>query len=122
MPDIKFSVLKKQSAYSKELKKCFLCIAEKLEIMKRVNDPNIPNERSELMAKCLHRDKFLLSHVNLNGYSPKYAANWKENNQSLNISELTRPPEGLELAEGDATEGDQSTRPPQLTGKKITSH
>ena len=60
------------------------------------------------MAKCLHRDKFLLSHVNLNGYSPKYAANWKENNQSLNIAELIRPPEGLELAEGDATESDQS--------------
>ena len=108
MPDIKFSVLKKQSAYSKELKKCFLCIAEKLEIMKRVNDPNNLNERSELMAKCLHRDKFLLSHVNLNGYSPKYAANWKENNQSLNVAELIRPLEGQDTAEGGSTESDQS--------------
>ena len=70
MPQIKFEVLKKEKAYSKELKKCFLCTAEKIEIRKRINDPHNVNERSELMAKCLHRERHLLSHVNINGFKP----------------------------------------------------
>ena len=83
MPQIKLEVLKKEKAYSKELKKCFLCTAEKIEIMKRINDPHNVNKRSELMAKCLHRERHLLSPVNIIGLKPAYAVNWNSTDASM---------------------------------------
>ena len=69
--------------------------------MKRINDPHNVNERSELMAKCLHRERHLLSHVNINGYKPAYAVSWNSTDASLNAKELIRPPEVTGLNTGD---------------------
>ena len=68
MPKVKFKVLRKVQQYSPEAKKCCLCVLEKLEILKRVNDPNNLNNRSEIMAKCRHRRKFLLSNIDTRGH------------------------------------------------------
>ena len=71
VPNIKFKVLAKAKEYSAESKKCYLCCKEKIEIMRNINDPENLNSRSELMGKCRHRNKFLLSHVNLKNFVPK---------------------------------------------------
>ena len=41
--------------------------------MRKLNDPENLNTRSELMGKCRHRNKFLLSNVNLKNFTPKEA-------------------------------------------------
>ena len=55
--NIKWSVLKRVTAYAHGGKRCTLCIQEKLHIMK-CEKKKLLNRRSEFFAKGLHRDKF----------------------------------------------------------------
>ena len=57
--DIKWTVLRKAAAYRNTTRKCNLCIAEKLEIMKADKDRSL-NRRSELVSKCRHENQFYL--------------------------------------------------------------
>ena len=45
--------------YHNSSKRCDLCLAEKLHIIKRSNN-NLLNKRSELVSKCRHENKFYL--------------------------------------------------------------
>ena len=58
--EISWSIAGRAPAYSPEAKSCRLCILEKTLILTS-KDKNILNKRSELMNKCRHRTKFLLS-------------------------------------------------------------
>lgn len=58
--DIKWSVIARAPSYHPSRKKCELCLAEKFYILK-LHDSNILNTREEIMNKCRHRNKFLLS-------------------------------------------------------------
>ena len=60
VPRIKWKIVKQLPAYNPEIKKCLLCLGEKVEILKRDN-PNLLNKRSELVSKCRHRNKFMLN-------------------------------------------------------------
>ena len=57
--DIKWTVLRKAAAYRNTTRRCNLCIAEKLEIMKADKDRSL-NRRSELVSKCRHENQFYL--------------------------------------------------------------
>ena len=56
--DIKWSILKRASAYTAGRKNCPLCLEEKLCLLK-ANQKNSLNKRSELLTKCRHRNNFL---------------------------------------------------------------
>ena len=56
---VTWSILKKAPAYSKESQICQLCLTEKTLISLADNN-NTLNKRNEIIAKCRHRDKFLL--------------------------------------------------------------
>ena len=58
-PNIKWSILKKCTPYRAGAKQCNLCLWEKFFIVK--GDQNMINQKDELLGKCRHRDKFLLS-------------------------------------------------------------
>ena len=60
VPRIKWKIVKQLPAYNPEIKKCLLCLGEKVEILERDN-PNLLNKRSELVSKCRHRNKFMLN-------------------------------------------------------------
>ena len=55
--DIKWTVLRKAAAYRNTTRRCNLCIAEKLEIMKADKDRSL-NRRLELVSKCRHENQF----------------------------------------------------------------
>ena len=58
-PIIKWKIIKQLPAYNPEIKKCQLCLGEKMEILNR--DPaKLLNKRSELISTCRHRNKFLI--------------------------------------------------------------
>ena len=58
-PTIKWSILKKTSAYSNISKRCQLCLWEKYFIITS-NKSSCLNSRSELISKCRHANKYLL--------------------------------------------------------------
>ena len=58
--EINWSKITNAPAYNPSSKKCQLCILEKTLILNS-NHPNQLNKRTELMSKCRHRRKFLLS-------------------------------------------------------------
>lgn len=57
---IKWHQKKQASTYTKESRKCNLCNLEKTLILYST-EPNLLNKRGELMNKCRHRNKHLLS-------------------------------------------------------------
>ena len=57
---ISWSIAGRADPYNPVAKSCKLCILEKTLIL-TTNDDNLLNKRSELMNKCRHRHKFLLS-------------------------------------------------------------
>ena len=61
-PTLTLEIKGQYKAYNPTLKKCNLCLNEKLAI---IDDPdkNVLNKRSEVISQCRHRDKFKL--VNL---------------------------------------------------------
>ena len=58
--EIEWSILRKSTPYRAGSKQCNLCLWEKLYIMKGNKDILI-NKKDELVSKCRHVDKFLLS-------------------------------------------------------------
>ena len=56
---LKWSILKRATAYQRGAKQCNLCLEEKLCILKAKNE-NLLNKRSELVSKCRHENKFYL--------------------------------------------------------------
>ena len=59
---IKWSILCRAPHYSNTTKRCNLCIAEKFFILCKPENATL-NKRNELVSKCRHKDKFLLSNV-----------------------------------------------------------
>ena len=59
--DISFELLKKSVPYKAGNRKCNLCLAEKLLIMK--NEDAVINKRDEFVSKCRHAPKFLLGNL-----------------------------------------------------------
>ena len=55
----KWSIIARARPYHNSSKRCDLCLAEKLHIIKRSNS-NLLNKRSELVSKCRHENKFYL--------------------------------------------------------------
>ena len=58
-PVIKWNILERANSYQCGGKKCNLCLAEKLTILKS-DTPWTLNKRTELMAKCRHKTKYKL--------------------------------------------------------------
>ena len=59
-PQVTWRVVEKSRAYSTTSKTCNLCTAEKYRIITSDQSKTL-NKRSELVSKCRHRNKFLLS-------------------------------------------------------------
>ena len=57
--EIKWSVLKKSTAYQNGSRRCNLCLTEKLCILEGDKEKMI-NKRDELMNSCPHRKKYFL--------------------------------------------------------------
>ena len=60
--NINWSILSKASTYNPSTKQCNLCTTEKTLILLS-KDIDLLNKRSELMGKCRHRAKYLLSGI-----------------------------------------------------------
>ena len=54
---ISWSIIKRAAAFAPGMSRCNLCIEEKLCIM-QYEGRNLLNKRSEIFAKCRHREKF----------------------------------------------------------------
>ena len=65
-PSLKWSIVKSVPGYSNITKKCLLCLHEKLEIINYPNQEELLNQRSELISKCWHVNKYLLSNYKSN--------------------------------------------------------
>ena len=65
-PTLTWSVVKSVPGYSNISKRCLLCLTEKVLIATYENPEELLNKRSELMAKCRHNNKFLLSNYKSN--------------------------------------------------------
>ncbi|XP_047145701.1 uncharacterized protein LOC124818701 [Hydra vulgaris] len=61
-PIIKWKVIKRCEAYKPETKACKLCLHDKLEILS-FNGNNLLNKKDEILSKCRHLNKFLLSSI-----------------------------------------------------------
>ena len=61
---IKWRILAKCNSYSNKTKRCQLCLHEKFLIIYHSNLASL-NSRNELLSKCRHRNKFLLSNKQL---------------------------------------------------------
>ena len=59
---IKWSIELKAHSYSCGARRCDLCLSEKM-VIARSRHGGLLNSRSELMAKCRHKNKFLLGNV-----------------------------------------------------------
>ena len=56
---IDWSIIRWGTPYKVGRTTCDLCTSEKLEIVKRASDPGLLNNRTEILAKCRHNQKFL---------------------------------------------------------------
>ena len=69
-PRVNFSVLKQSKSFTPEIGKCYLCIAEKLQILKADPTKTI-NKRSEIMSTCRHkRNTYLKPSISKQQKSP----------------------------------------------------
>ena len=59
---IKWSIIRQAQPYSPMAKRCNLCIGEKYHILMSNKNSRL-NSRNELVAKCRHRRKYLLSEI-----------------------------------------------------------
>ena len=64
--NIKFKIKEQSRSYNPVSKRCLLCLTEKFQIMKacEIDPETYLNDRSEILCKCRHRNKFLLSNFN----------------------------------------------------------
>ena len=60
-PILTWSILKSVPAYSNITKRYPLCLQEKLAIISYEKPEELLNKRSELISKCRHQNKFLIS-------------------------------------------------------------
>ena len=60
-PTLKWEILEKAYPYTNGSRNCGLCLAEKMHIMRQINNPTFLNKRTELAQKCRHKAKFRLS-------------------------------------------------------------
>ena len=68
-PKIEWSIKAKAHAFSSGSRQCDLCLSEKVAIL--LADPNTSlNQRNEILAKCPHKRKFLLSSFKPNNPPP----------------------------------------------------
>ena len=67
--NIKWKIIRKSSPYNPQAERCDLCLTEKTMIADYKNKEKLLNTGKELMNKCRHRDKLLLS-------------NWKKRNRT----------------------------------------
>ena len=58
--ETKWKILRKTKGYNSTSKSCNLCLTEKLLICEFKDKKNLLNERSEIVSKCRHQNKFLL--------------------------------------------------------------
>ena len=63
---LKWSIVKSVLGYSNITKKCLLCLYEKLEIINYPNQEELLSKPSELLSKCCHVNKYLLSNYKSN--------------------------------------------------------
>ena len=63
IPTINWRIVKKARSYTPESRHCSLCLTEKYEIA-NYPEKNLLNKRSEIIAKCRHRRKYLLMLLN----------------------------------------------------------
>ena len=61
-PKVTWRVLRKCRGYNPETKRCMLCISEKLEIAEHERN-DLLNQRSEIVTKCRHQNKFALANI-----------------------------------------------------------
>ena len=61
IPTLTWSVVRTVPAYSNTTKKCALYLHEKLEILMYADPEEILNKSSEVMSRCPHERKYLLS-------------------------------------------------------------
>ena len=61
IPTLAWSVVRTVSVYSNTTKKCGLCLHDKLEILMYLDPEELLNKRSEIMSRCPHERKYLLS-------------------------------------------------------------
>ena len=62
--NIKWRIRQEARSYNPVSARCLLCLTEKLLIMQANPPEDYLNDRTELLVKCRHRNKFLLSNVN----------------------------------------------------------
>ena len=60
---IKWKIIRRAKPYSPTTERCDLCITEKTIIANYKDKHKLLNTRNELLAKCRHRDKWLLSNI-----------------------------------------------------------
>ena len=63
--NIEWRIIGHAPAYNPVVKKCNLCIAEKVYIAENMENDliNLINKRGELISQCMHRKKYALSHL-----------------------------------------------------------
>ena len=61
-PTVQWRIVRQKKSYTPEMNYCPLCLQEKYEIATH-NGRNLINKRTEIIAKCRHRRKFLLDFV-----------------------------------------------------------
>ena len=62
-PNVKWEILSSAPAYNKGQKDCQLCLEEKYYILLAQKDRASLNKRTEMMAKCRHKNSFLLKNA-----------------------------------------------------------
>ena len=60
--DVKWSIVQRAKPYSNVSKRCDLCTTEKLKIGDQYKSVSL-NNRSELVSKCRHKNKYILANV-----------------------------------------------------------
>ena len=60
---IDWKILRRTSGYNRASKLCNLCLSEKFEICKFKNKSILLNKRNELVSKCRHENKYILSNL-----------------------------------------------------------
>ena len=68
--EIEWSIVTKVLSTT-QLNFCKLCLSERFYIIKSLNDPNLLNEKSELVNNCRHQSKLLLKSFEKNRYSKR---------------------------------------------------
>ena len=65
-PNLKWYIIKTVPGYSNISKRCMLCLHKKYEILNYPDQEELLNKRCELVSKCRHINKFLLSNYKSN--------------------------------------------------------